>query len=179
MPFKIFLLRPFYFSRVVSKVLKMARDGRNKKYRIRMRINKRDYSLFCFGILRYNEGIRIRLVKYMKFNKMLYWLPRIISVLFIAFLLLFSFDIFSMNGSVGEKVKGLLISNIPVIALVIILLIAWAREYVGGILFAAAAIFFTFFFKTYENIESFMLISFPLLLVAFLFISDGCSKKKN
>jgi hypothetical protein len=110
---------------------------------------------------------------------MLYWLPRIISVLFIAFLLLFSFDIFSMNGSVGEKVKGLLISNIPVIALVIILLIAWAREYVGGILFAAAAIFFTFFFKTYENIESFMLISFPLLLVAFLFISDGCSKKKN
>jgi len=115
----------------------------------------------------------------MESNKVIYWLPRIISILFIAFLVLFSFDIFSMTGSTGEKIKGLLISNIPVIILAIILLIAWAREYIGGILFAIAAIFFTLFFKTYESIEIFMLISFPLFLVAFLFISDGYNKKKE
>lgn len=115
----------------------------------------------------------------MKSEKITYWLPRIISIIFIIFLLLFSFDVFGMSGSGVDKARGFLISNIPVIALAAILLVAWIKEYIGGILFLLAAVFFTFFFRTYENIGNFILISLPLFLVALLFISNGYGKTKR
>ncbi|MFA5174554.1 MAG: hypothetical protein WC438_05230 [Candidatus Pacearchaeota archaeon] len=72
-----------------------------------------------------------------KINKYIYWTPRILSILFILFLALFSLDVFdSCNG--WGCLLALFMHNIPSIILAVILIISWKREWVGGIAFILA-----------------------------------------
>lgn len=80
-----------------------------------------------------------------KTNKFIYWIPRILSIVFIAFLALFSLDVITPDLSFWQIVLGLLIHNIPVFILIIILIIAWHCEIVGGITFILAGILYLIF----------------------------------
>jgi len=110
-------------------------------------------------------------------NKIIYWLPRTIIILLILFMLLLSFDVFGMEGSLLEKIGGFLIHNIPVFVLSLLLFFAWRKERAGGILFILIGLFFTFFFRTYQRIDTFLLISFPPILAGVLFILNGYKKR--
>src|SRR3989338_2447192 len=80
-----------------------------------------------------------------KISKFVYWTPRILSIIFIFLLALLSLDVFSENLSFWEIVVGLLMHNIPVFILLIALLIAWKYEWVGGVIFILAGIFYIIF----------------------------------
>lgn len=77
-----------------------------------------------------------------RINKFIYWTPRIVSVLFILFLALFSLDVFNLKLDFWQTVLGLLIHNIPSLILLAVLLISWKYEIVGGIAFILAGIFY-------------------------------------
>jgi hypothetical protein len=77
-----------------------------------------------------------------KANKFVYWTPRVLSILFIIFLALFSLDIFDMKLGFWGTIVGLLMHNIPVFILTIILIISWKYEIVGGIAFILAGILY-------------------------------------
>lgn len=113
----------------------------------------------------------------MKTKNIVYWLPRVLAILFILFLALFSFDVFSMEGTIFQKTGGFLIHNIPVFILIFLLVFSWKYEKLGGLLFILAAIVFTFFFHTYQRTDIFLLISFPLLLTGLLFFLSGQKDK--
>jgi hypothetical protein len=98
------------------------------------------------------------------------WFPRVLAIIFIAFLVLLSFDVFSLNGSVLEKMGGFLVENIPAILLVIALVLAWKKPITGGAIFVVMGIIFTIFYRTYQRWDTFVLISVPLLLIGFLFL---------
>lgn len=66
-------------------------------------------------------------------NKFIYWTPRILSIIFILFLSLFSLDVFEMNMGFWGTILGLFMHNIPALILLLILLISWKYEIVGGI----------------------------------------------
>lgn len=70
-----------------------------------------------------------------KINKFLYWTPRILAILFILFLALFSLDVFEPGLSASEIAIALLMHNIPSIILTILLIFAWKREWLGAIAF--------------------------------------------
>ncbi|MDP3026841.1 MAG: hypothetical protein Q8N63_03970, partial [Nanoarchaeota archaeon] len=72
--------------------------------------------------------------------KFLYWAPRILSIIFILFLSLFSLDIFEGNYGFGGTILGLFMHNIPSIILVALLIVAWKYDFVGGIVFILAGI---------------------------------------
>lgn len=91
-------------------------------------------------------------------------------ILFISFFILLSFDVFSMEGSLLEKIGGFLMHNIPTIFLIIILLYSWKKPRTGGIIFVVLGIIFTVCYGTYKNWNQFVLISFPLLLSGVLFL---------
>ncbi len=71
-------------------------------------------------------------------NKYIYWTPRVISILFLLFLAMFSLDVFGTGLGFWETVGAFLMHNIIVIALAIVLAIAWKREIVGAIAFFIA-----------------------------------------
>src|SRR4030042_6652058 len=73
-------------------------------------------------------------------NKFVYWPPRILSILFIAFLALFSLDVFEMELGFWQTVLGLFMHNIPAIVLLIVLLVAWKYEWVGGVVYCLAGL---------------------------------------
>ncbi|MDD4012081.1 MAG: hypothetical protein PHI83_08035 [Sphaerochaetaceae bacterium] len=70
----------------------------------------------------------------------LHWLPRLLAILFICFLALFSLDVLESEGSAMEIAGGLLMHNIPSIILLVLLIIAWKREYAGAICFFCAGV---------------------------------------
>lgn len=77
-----------------------------------------------------------------KVNGFIFWTPRILSILFILFLALFSLDVISPEYSTGEILLGLLMHNIPALALLIVLIISWKYEIVGGVVFILAGLLY-------------------------------------
>ncbi|EKD56826.1 MAG: hypothetical protein ACD_58C00074G0001 [uncultured bacterium] len=77
-----------------------------------------------------------------KVNKFVYWTPRILSIIFILFLSLFSLDVFEGNYGFWGTVLALFMHNIPSIVLLIILIISWNKEIVGGIAFILAGLLY-------------------------------------
>ncbi len=73
-------------------------------------------------------------------NKFIFWTPRILAILFILFLAMFSLDIFEGNYGFRGTIFGLFMHNIPTLILLIILLISWKYEIVGGIAFILAGL---------------------------------------
>ena len=83
-----------------------------------------------------------------KVSKFLFWTPRILSILFILFLSLFSLDVFESSSSLNDILLGLFMHNIPVFILIILLIISWKHEIVGAIAFIlAGSVYLTFILK--------------------------------
>jgi len=103
-------------------------------------------------------------------HKILYWTPRILAILAILFLIMFSFDAFEGDDSFGRKLLGFLVHNIPAFILVVALAVAWNHEIIGGVIFIAASIAMAILFRSFAgNAGSLMIIS-PFFLAGLLFI---------
>jgi len=122
-----------------------------------------------------------------KENKFVYWAPRILSIIFILFLALFSLDVFGNNYGFWGTVTGLLIHNIPSFVLLIILLISWKHEIVGAIAFILAGLIYCGInivdLLTANPIEWYRLswcltIAGPAFLIGILFLMGWLKKKK-
>ena len=73
-------------------------------------------------------------------NKGLVWTPRILSMVFIAFLFLMSFDVFEEGSGFWPTAGAFVMHSLPALVLLAILLIAWKREIVGAIGFILAGL---------------------------------------
>ncbi len=78
----------------------------------------------------------------MRMRKFLFWIPRILCILFALFLGLLFLDVFDENLGLLESVLALLIHLIPAYIVIAVLLLAWRREWIGAILFTALAVFY-------------------------------------
>jgi hypothetical protein len=113
-------------------------------------------------------------------TKAFFWIPRILAIIAILFMVMFSFDVFSGNEPPGKKILGFLIHNIPAFILIVILVIAWRWEVIGGILFIIAAIAASFFFKSFSGNPGSMIILAPFFITGLLFIlHHGLNSRKS
>ena len=117
-----------------------------------------------------------------KINKFLYWTPRILSIIFIIFLALFSLDVFDGNYTFFQTLLGLFMHNIPSLFLLITLLISWKHEIVGGVVFILAGIFYISMILINNSFEgSFygaLIIAGPAFFIGILFLLGWLKKKK-
>jgi hypothetical protein len=122
-----------------------------------------------------------------KTNKFIYWAPRILSIIFILFLAMFSLDVITPDASFGEIIVGLFMHNIPVFILIAILVISWKKEIVGGIVFILAGSLYiinititailTPPFHWYYLVWI-LIIAGPALIIGILFLIGWFQKKK-
>ncbi|MEK6885525.1 MAG: hypothetical protein AABX17_01005 [Nanoarchaeota archaeon] len=115
-------------------------------------------------------------------SEFVYWTPRILSIVFIVFLALFSLDVFSMNLTFTQTLLALFMHNIPSLVLLIILLISWKYEIVGGIAFILAGLFyitqcFNASLPWYTSLVWCLEIALPAFLVGILFLVNWFKKK--
>ncbi len=117
-----------------------------------------------------------------KINKFIYWTPRILSIIFILFLALMSLDVFSPELSFWQTLGALFIHNIPALVLLIVLLISWKYEIVGGSTFILAGLLYIIILIR-KPFEWYMLswsiqISGVAFLIGILFLIGWFKKKK-
>ncbi|HEY4484298.1 MAG TPA: hypothetical protein VI978_01075 [Candidatus Paceibacterota bacterium] len=117
-----------------------------------------------------------------KINKFIHWAPRILSILFVLFLSIFSWDVISPELKWWELAVGLFMHNIPVFILAGIIAISWKREIVGGIAFILAGLLYITLLimnRFEQDITSWsLIISGPVFLIGILFLVNWFKKKK-
>lgn len=102
--------------------------------------------------------------------KILYWVPMVLAILTGLLLLVFSFDSFGGDSTFGKELQGFLVHNIPLFVLIIILVVAWKYEIVGGVLFILMFIALGIFFKSFSGNPASLIIIAPILIAGVLFI---------
>jgi len=118
-----------------------------------------------------------------KVGKFVYWTPRILSIIFICFLAMFSLDIFDMNLGFWGTIVGLFMHNIPAFILLAALLVAWRYEWVGGVVFILGGIVYIALLSR-NPFEWYMLswaiqISGVAFLIGILFIVNWIQKRNR
>jgi len=121
-------------------------------------------------------------------DRILYWSPRIIGILTILFISMFAFDSFSPGNTLGQNLLALLIHLLPSIGLLILLLVAWKWELIGGIIFTLAGIAWSIFvyminFKRTGSAGKALFVvltlALPLIITGILFIMNHYRGKKQ
>lgn len=77
--------------------------------------------------------------------KLIYWTPRILSIIFVLFLFLMSLDVFEEGLNFWQTCLALLIHNIPTFILLIITVISWKKEIVGAISYIVVGLLYIVF----------------------------------
>jgi hypothetical protein len=112
-------------------------------------------------------------------ERILYWIPRIFTILAIIFMMMFSLDVIGEKVPLGKKLLGLLIHNIPAFILVVILIIAWKREILGGVLFIVAFIAASILFRSFTGNPGSLIVILPFLITGILFILHHLIYRRN
>lgn len=115
-------------------------------------------------------------------NKFIYWTPRLLGIIYILFLTLFSLDVFQPGLSPREVILGLFIHNIPSLILIVALILSWKQEIYGATVFTLAGLLYISLLL--PNFQWFMLpwialISGPAFLIGVLFFIGWRNRYKN
>ena len=123
----------------------------------------------------------------LKYSRILFWLPRIMTILAILFVSIFALDAFQPELTVSEQWGGFVIHLVPSYLLTVILIVAWKWEYVGGILFLVIGLLATpyVFLGNYQvnnslgqSILVVLSVTIPFAIVGLLFLVNHFRNKK-
>jgi len=104
----------------------------------------------------------------------LFWIPRVLAIIFIGFLSLFALDVFSGEATLFQKLLGFLMHLIPSFILIIVLMISWRKPIIGGIMFMVLGGAFSVHFRIYPSeLLTFLIIPFSLIAIGILFVVFG------
>jgi hypothetical protein len=100
----------------------------------------------------------------------LFWAPRILGILFAIFISIFALDVFGQGYSFAETVLALAMHLVPTGILLVVLVLAWRWEWIGGILFPGLGILYLVTAWGRFHWSAYLVISGPLILEGILFL---------
>jgi len=105
-------------------------------------------------------------------KRLLYWTPRVLCILFAAFISIFAADVFSEGRGFWQTALALLMHLIPTFFIVAVLIVSWRREWIGGILFILlGALYIVWAWnKPFAKWDVFLMIAGPPVLTGVLFL---------
>jgi prolipoprotein diacylglyceryltransferase len=121
-------------------------------------------------------------------TKVFHWIPRIICILTTLFVSLFALDSFSSDRTFWQNTAAFLMHLIPSFVLIVLLIVAWKWEKVGGILLTIIGLVWCIFVfmlnynRTHSLTTSLMIIMtlcIPFVLAGILFILSHNRRKKE
>jgi hypothetical protein len=118
-----------------------------------------------------------------KISPWLYWAPRIMTIIFILYISMFSLDVFDMDLGFWGTIVGLFMHNIPSFVMIVLLIVAWKHEWVGAIGYIALALLYIISAASRVNLlmalSWSLTIAGPAILLGALWDLNWRWKKKN
>jgi hypothetical protein len=102
----------------------------------------------------------------------------VLGLVLSAFFLLMSMDSFPRSFE-SRELLGFIIHIIPGLILILATLISFKRPWAGVIIFTILTVLITFYFSTYRNIQLFIIISLPLIIITILLYTSTRKKVKK
>jgi len=105
-------------------------------------------------------------------KRLLFWAPRVLCMVFAAFIGIFAADAFQEGVPAWQVALALLMHLLPTFLVLLVLALSWRREWVGGALFIASGLLYLLWArsKPFFGWEVVLLIAAPLVLVGVLFL---------
>lgn len=104
-------------------------------------------------------------------RSVLFWAPRILTILFALFLSVFALDVFEETKGILETLTALVLHLVPTFLVVVLLVFAWRRELIGVIAFAGLAVaYVVVMWERGFPWVTYVMISGALLLLSVLFL---------
>jgi len=110
------------------------------------------------------------------------WISRILLFLLAAFFFLFSLDVFPESGPYTAEVwLGFFMHNVFTIALLLLLLVVWRWEALGGLLLLVIGVFMIYFFGGFSGMfhEGRWILVLSPVLIGVLLITKSLTKKQH
>ena len=101
---------------------------------------------------------------------LVFWTPRILGLLFAAFISLFALDVFDGQHGFRETALAFAVHLIPTAILLVVLVIAWRWEWTGAVVFTGLAAWYVVTTRGQFHWATYAIISGPLLLLGLLFL---------
>lgn len=110
-------------------------------------------------------------------RRALFWTPRLLSILYIAFLSMFALDVFGEEHGFWRILLALAIHLIPSLLLLAVLILAWRWEWIGATLFSAAGLLYVLSLVPRQlplslKLTWILAIAVPAFVVAGLFLAN-------
>jgi len=110
-------------------------------------------------------------------GKLLFWAPRILTIIFIAFLSMFALDVFDEHLGFWPTALALVMHSFPSIVLIAALILAWRREWIGSVVYAGAGLLYVIWAATVQRpvpvsarLIWMLTIAGPAFVIAILFL---------
>jgi hypothetical protein len=103
-------------------------------------------------------------------KRLLFWTPRVLCLLFAAFISLFALDVFNETHGLWQTALALTMHLAPTFVILAVLALSWRWEWVGGLLFVALGIFYIIAFRGRFPWSVYAVIAGPLFAVGLLFL---------
>ncbi len=95
------------------------------------------------------------------------------------FFSLFALDVFNEGKGIGGTAVALLMHLVPTLLILVLLLVSWRREWIGGILIPLGGFYVVWAWnKPFGHWPTFAIIAGPLVLTGALFLLNWACKGK-
>lgn len=105
-------------------------------------------------------------------QKLIHWTPRVLVFAFAAFLSLFAFDVWEMEGTIWERIAAFLVHLTPVYFVIAAGLVAWKRPLIGGIACLVIVVVMATVYHWWQEPQLLLPMGLPLVITGLLFIAD-------
>ena len=110
-------------------------------------------------------------------KRLVYWVPRILAILFAMFVSVFALDVFGEHLPFWRLMLALFIHLIPTFVLLTVLALAWKWDWIGGIGYVALGVFYICRFGGRFPWYTYALIAGPVFLIGALFALNWILRK--
>jgi hypothetical protein len=108
---------------------------------------------------------------------LLRWMPRALGIVVCGYIALFATDSFSNELPLAQRLRDFGIHLIPALVLVAVVVLSWRREWIGGSVFAAAALAYAYF--AHLRPSWVLVISGPLVVGAILYFAGWFARVRT
>jgi hypothetical protein len=111
-------------------------------------------------------------------KRLLFWPPRVLTILFALFLSLFALDVFDEGYGLWGTVVALFMHLIPTWIVLVVLAVSWRWKWVGAVLYFAFGLLYAHFALGRGHPYWIVVIGGPLFLIGGLFLLNWLYRKQ-